>query len=75
MKKKKAALAACSDPISQNRLSEIYQIADILKDEGVDVVIPAGLFDLPQPSSRQKAKLLMDCFRDPDISYMYDEEV
>ena len=70
--KKKAALAACSDPISPGRLHEISKVTEILQDEGLQVIVPAELFGGKAPDPGQKARCLMDCFADPEVGYIFD---
>ena len=69
---KKAALAACSDPISKSRLHEIDQVADFLRREGIEVVLPSAFFDEFTMEPAVKAAGLMECFRDPDMAYIFD---
>ena len=71
-KKKKAALVACSDPISQGRLTDINQVADFLQNQGLDVILPDTFFAQFSMNPALKAKSLMDCFRDPEMEYIFD---
>ena len=70
--KRKAALAACSDPISERRLPEIYRIADILREEGLDVILPRPFFELRSEDPVLKAESLMNCFQTPGMAYIFD---
>lgn len=55
---KKAALTACSDPIPGGRLQEITQVADILREEGLEVVFPSPFWGSPGPGLVQPDPLL-----------------
>ena len=70
--RKKAALAACSDPLSLEQLRDIYKLKEKLSEEGVDAEIPGGFFDMEPASPIRKAELLTECFRDPDMDYIFD---
>ena len=70
--KKKAALVACSDPRSKERMQEIDQVADFLRREGLDVVLPDVYFKDFSADPALKAGSLMSCFRDPDMAYIFD---
>ena len=72
MKKKKAALTACSDPVSSKRLPEVDRIADILHGEGLEVVLPPVFFGPEQKDPAKKAEGLMNCFMDPDMDLIFD---
>ena len=69
---KKAALVACSDPISKDRLQEIDQVAEFLRNEGLEVILPPSFFEQCSLKPELKAESLMDCFRDPDMAYIFD---
>lgn len=70
--KKKAALAACSDPVSRGRRHEIEQVAEYLRREGLEVVLPPAFFEVSAPEPERKAECLMDSFRDPEVAYIFD---
>ena len=70
--KKKAALVACSDPVSVGRLPEIEQVANCLRQEGLEVILPEAFFESFSMVSELKAESLMNCFRDPDMAYIFD---
>ena len=70
--KKKAALTACSDPVSKERLPEIYRIAEILREENLDIIMPPVFFAQCATDPALKAESLMDCFQDPDVAYIFD---
>ena len=70
----KVALTACSDPLSKGRVWEVGNLAGLLEEAGLEVV---NVSDPVSSGSvmrhpRQKAQLLMDCFRDPQMDYIFD---
>ena len=69
---KKAALVACSDPLSVRRLQEIPVLKARLRDEGLETKIISGFFDGEPIDPVRKAQLLTDCFRDADMDYIFD---
>ena len=72
MERMKAALSACSDPVSEKRLPQIARVADILREEGLEVVMPPEFFGPQLPDPAKKAECLMNCFRDPDMAFIFD---
>ena len=72
MKNKKAALVACSDPISEKRMPEILRVADILKEEGLEVELDPVFFGREAWNAESKAEGLNRCFRDPDMDFIFD---
>ena len=70
--KRKAALVACSDPVSERRLPEMDRIADILREEGLEVVMPRPFFELRSGDPVLKAESLMDCFKIPGMAWIFD---
>ena len=69
---KKAALVACSDPLSEARVKDIVTVKEILSGEGLTVEIVDGFFSEPAPKPPRKAELLMKCFLDPEMDYIFD---
>jgi len=70
--KKKAAFVACSNPRSKEKIPEISQVADFLRNEGLEVILPAVFFEQFSMDPALKAEGLMNCFRDPDMAYIFD---
>ena len=70
--KKKAALVACSDPRSKGRMQEIDQVAEFLRREGLEVILPDVYFEQFSTDPALKAGSLMNCFRDPDMAFIFD---
>ncbi|MBQ6321521.1 MAG: LD-carboxypeptidase [Lachnospiraceae bacterium] len=72
MRKKKAALVACSDPVPEKRLPGILQVADILREEGLDVEMDPVFFGQQAWDASSKANSLNRCFQDPEMDYIFD---
>ncbi len=71
-RKGKAALTACSDPVSPKRMEDILRVADILRGEGLDVLMMPDFFAGTVLNGQKKAQLLNDCFADPGVEYIFD---
>ena len=69
---KKAALVACSDPLSTERIQEIHVLKEKLLAEGLTAEMISGFFDETPASPAEKAQLLTDCFRNPEFDYIFD---
>ena len=67
-----AALTACSNPVSAERQPEIRLLEDKLTGEGIEVKMTEGLFVPEGLSPEQRGKELTDCFRDPQVDYIFD---
>ncbi len=70
--RKKAALAACSDPLSEKGIQEAYALADVLREMGVEVEMPPAFFTEKHPGAQEKAECLSACFRDPQMDFIFD---
>ena len=70
--RKKAALVACSDPLSEKRVQECFVLRERLQEEGVETELVKGFFDGVDPEPALKGRLLSDCFRDADLDYIFD---
>ncbi len=69
---KKAALTACSDPISPERADEIGKLCRVLTDEGLELAENPLLFQTGIPDGKEKAEMLNRFFRDPDMDRIFD---
>ena len=69
---KKAALTACSDPISPERADEIGKLCRVLTDEGLELAENPLLFQTGIPDGKEKAEMLNRFFRDPDMDLIFD---
>ena len=72
MKRKKAALVACSDPVRSERLGEIQRLSEILRGEGLEVSLIPGFFEGRMCSPCEKAEWVNRCFRDPETDFIFD---
>ena len=70
--RKRAVLAACSDPLSEERLHEVLNLKDQLCKEGLETEMIEGFFDSRCADPIRRAKLLTDCFRDAGNDYIFD---
>ena len=71
-RKLRISLAACSDPVLGNWEKEVYQLTDLLRGEGLDVVMDPAFFGNRNLEGVQKARLLMDLFSDPEMDFIFD---
>ena len=70
---KKAALTACSDPLSSKQVEEIRELKERLRGEGIEAEIIGGFFDGEDPPDPvRKGQLLTDCFRNQALDYIFD---
>ena len=70
--KKKIALSACSDPVVLKREEEAYALAELLKEEGVEVVLKPSFFGREDLEPTAKAEMLTEFFSDPEMDYIFD---
>lgn len=70
--RKKAALVACSDPLTEKQAEEIRVLEGRLREEGVAAEMIQGFFERGYIDPKQKGKLLTDCFRDKELDYVFD---
>lgn len=69
----KAALTACSNPISSDQKEEIKRLMLLLEKEGLEVVISPYLFGCDENSpERSKAEDLTGYFDDPEMDFIFD---
>ena len=68
----KAALTACSDPVTGERLEQITVLAQVLREEGLNVELAPGFFEGRDLTPAMKADSLMRCFRDPEMDFIFD---
>ena len=71
-RRKKAALTACSDPVTGERLEQIAVLADVLREEGLDVEPAPYFFEGRDLTPDMKARSLMKCFTDPEMDFIFD---
>ena len=69
--RKKAALVACSDPLTEKQAEEIRVLEGRLREEGVAAEMIQGFFERGYIDPKQKGKLLTDCFRDKELDYVF----
>lgn len=63
MRKRKAALCACSDPLSESRRPQIGQLVNMLESRGLSVVCSPYLFGCAEPDQgKSKADVLSGFF-------------
>ena len=73
MKKRKAALCACTDPLSEARRPQIEQLINMLKERGLTVVTSPYLFGCGEPDQgKSKANVLNGFFADPEMEFVFD---
>ena len=62
-KKRRISLAACSDPVLGKWEQEVYALTDLLRGEGLDVVMNSSFFG---------SKILEGLFLDPEMDFIFD---
>ena len=73
MRKRKAALCACSDPLSESRRSQIEQLINMLEERGLTVTASPYLFGCAEPDQgKSKADVLSGFFADPEMEFVFD---
>lgn len=73
MKVRKAALAACSDPLSESRRPQIEKLICMLKERGLAVDVSPYLFGCSEcDPGRKKAEVLNSFFSDPEVEFVFD---
>lgn len=73
MGKRKAALCACSDPLSESRRPQIEQLVNMLEARGLSVVCSPYLFGCAEPDQgKSKADILNGFFADPEMEFIFD---
>ena len=72
MKRRKAALTACSDPRSPERQEEVSRLCEVLEAEGLEIVENPDLFLDDVLDERIKAEALNRLFRNPEIEMIFD---
>lgn len=69
----KAALTACSNPVSSDQRENIKRLTTLLEKEGLEVVTSPYLFGCYENSpERSKAKDLTEYFRDSEMDFIFD---
>ena len=69
---RKAALTACSDPVSRRSRPEIEELRRILEAEGLIVETSPALFQEDVFDQMEKAEALNRFFRDPEMDCIFD---
>ena len=73
MRKRKAALCACSDPLSEVRRPQIEQLVNMLEARGLTVTASPYLFGCAEPDQgKSKAAVLSGFFADPEMEFVFD---
>ena len=73
MRKRKAALCACSDPLSEARRPQIEQLVNMLEARGLTVTASPYLFGCAEPDQgKSKAYVLSGFFADPEMEFVFD---
>ena len=73
--KEKAAIVACSNGLSGESRPKIEELKARLKEMGLLAVEMGPLYrkdTLWSGTAKERAKALMDCYRDPDIRWVFD---
>lgn len=70
---RKAALAACSDPLAESRRPVIENLIRILEERNIAVIASPYLYGCDEPDpGRAKAQFLNSVFADPEVEFVFD---
>ncbi len=70
--RKKVALVACADPLTEERAREAHVLAAALREMNLDVNMVPGFFGKEMIGPEEKAGLTNACFRDPEMDFIFD---
>ena len=72
----KAAIIACSNGLPESRREQMDELAELLKEEGLEPIFSDCLYwrngTAFSGTPKERAESLMDFFRDPEVRFIFD---